>query len=366
MDQNHKHPLDIAQESRNIEKEQSRHREIAEKTSVIVRRLSENLPTHAIPRVLVRAAKELFHPSKVGYFALTKDSNEFILKDCSGCPLDFMSKVRFHANEGILREALQKRVVVTKNDCLFIAGDNSWGSSCESSAMEVDVIAPIYVNSANMGVLVLGGCDTGIENERQYVAMLSDLVAGAFQKALMNESLGVASLDYVTGLCNRRYFTQWFEDEIRRAKNYLLPLSIFLFDIDWFKEVNDTYGHTTGDMILKELGEVIRRYTRSSDLVARYGGDEFVVVMTSANKDQALIYADSIRETIASTKISVCEGANPIGVNISGGVSSFPVDGKSTADLIQVADEALYRAKREGRGRIFPARPLNVNGRSTA
>jgi diguanylate cyclase (GGDEF)-like protein len=347
--------LDLLQKMENIQTELSRKNEIVEKMPLIVRILSENLPKNAIPRVVVRAAKDLFHASKVGYFARSEDSDEFILLDRSGYPPDLMIKVKLHAEEKILGTAIQKRQIVSRDDLLISPGAKPAGSSFESHGIEIDIVAPIYVDSKNMGVLMLGGCGVDIGSERQYVAMLADLASVALQNAMKKDLLESASLDDLTGLYNRGYFTRWFETEIRRAKNYLLPLSIFLFDIDNFKVVNDTHGHNAGDMVLRKLGKIIRRHTRTSDLVARYGGEEFVVVMTSSGKEQALQYANSLRERIASTKISIPGIENSIGVTISGGVASYPIDGDSTSDLIHAADQALYGAKRKRRNEVFLA-----------
>ena len=339
--------------------------EIADKIPLIVRMLSADLPANAISRVIVRAAKELFNASKVGYFTSSSDSEMFTLKDCSGYPPEFLNKVKVHPDEGILGTALQKREVVSKHDPLASAGTSPGKSSFESSGIEVDIVAPIYVNMTNMGALVLGGCEVDIESERKYVAMLADLASGALQNAVKSDLLKAASLDDLTGLYNRRHFTEWFEVEIRRAKNYRIPLSLFLFDIDHFKSVNDTYGHNAGDMVLRKLGKVVRRHTRSSDFVARYGGEEFVSVMTAADKEQAFSYANILREIIALTKISIPDVETPISVTVSGGVSSFPVDGESTTDLIHAADQALYGAKRERRNEVFLARPACRSGRPT-
>lgn len=338
-----------------IQEELARKNRIAEKIPAIVRRLTQNLPRNAIPRIVVRAAKELFLPSTVGYFELSKDSCEFTLQDCSGYPPELMSKVRLPAGEGMLGTALRKRVIVFRDDPLVCAGTGPKGPSFESYGIAVDLAAPIDVNSINMGVLVLGGCGVDMAGGRKFVAMLADLAGSALQNAVNHELLESASLDDLTGLYNRRYFTRWFETELSRAKSYLLPLSLFLFDIDHFKAVNDTYGHNAGDMVLRKLGEDIRRHTRSSDLVVRYGGEEFVVVMPSSDKKQAFIYANGLRERIAATKISVPGVNPPIGVTISGGVASFPVDGESTADLIHAADHALYGAKRGRRNEVFLA-----------
>lgn len=341
----------------------TRKKEIAEKIPVIVRMLSANLPTSAIPRVIVRAAKDLFNATKVGYFALSNDPDMFTLKDCSGYPPELLSKIKVHADEGILGTALQRKEVVSRHDPLASAGTRPGKSSFESYGIEVDIVAPIYMNSTNLGVLVLAGCGIDIESERKYVTMLADLAGGALRNAMKNDLLKTASLDDLTGLYNRRYFMEWFEEEIRRAKNYMIPLSLFLFDIDHFKAVNDTYGHPAGDMVLQKLGKIIRRHTRSSDLVARYGGEEFVAVVTSADKEQAFHYANSLREIIAATKISIPDVEALISVTISGGVASFPADGKSTTDLIHVADQALYGAKREKRNEVFLGQPVGLDRR---
>lgn len=336
----------------------TRKKEIADKIPLIVRMLSENLSTHAIPRVIVRAAKELFNASKVGYFASTSDSEIFTLKDCSGYPAEFLNKLRIHADEGILGEALKKKEVVSRHDPHSSTGTRPGKSSFESCGIEVDIVAPIYVDTTNMGVLVLSGCRVDIESERKYVAMLADLASGALQNAVKSDQLKTASVDVLTGLYTRRFFTEWFETELRRANNYRVPLSLFLFDIDHFKAVNDTYGHAAGDLVLRKLGKVIRRHTRGSDLVARYGGEEFVSVMTSAEKEQAFRSAETLREIIAGTKISIPDVEPQISVTISGGVASFPSDGKSTTDLIHAADQALYGAKRKRRNEVVLAQPI--------
>jgi diguanylate cyclase (GGDEF)-like protein len=339
----------------NMQEDYSRQAEIIEKIPMIVRTLSENLPVDAIPRIIVRAAKELFHASKVGYFTRAMDSNEFVLLDRSGYPPDMMIKVKHHAEEIILGMAVQKRMIISRDDLLVYPGGDPEGSSFESQGIDIDIVAPTYVNSQNIGVLVLGGCGVDITSERKYVAMLADLASLSLQNAMKKDLLESASLDDLTGLYNRRYFTRWFETEMRRAKNYLLPLSLFMFDIDHFKAVNDTHGHNAGDLVLKKLGKVIRHHTRSSDLVARYGGEEFVVIMTSSGREQALVYANNLREKIAETKISVPGVEHPISVTISGAVASFPIDGDSPSDLIHAADHVLYGAKRKRRNEVFLA-----------
>ena len=353
---------DLSQSLKTNQEELARKKEIAEKIPEIVRRLTENLPESAIPPIVVRFSKEFFHASRVGYFVEQEGTDEYALLDGAGFPPDTMGRIRLSAEEGILGAAVRKKMLASRKD---VAPDGSGPgrTSFGHAGMELDFVAPITVNSIPRGVLVLGGCGVDIAYERQNVAMLADLFSAALQNAITGKLLeSSASLDDLTGLCSRRHFAVWFETEIRRARNYLTPLSLFLFDIDHFKKVNDTYGHHAGDLVLRNVAQVARKNTRSSDLVSRYGGEEFTVVMTSANRDQALSYAEMLRETIAATGTKIPGLDKPLRVTISGGVATFPADGETTTDLLKAADQALYRAKSEGRNKILPANPVGLDG----
>lgn len=353
---------DISQIFKTSQEELARKKEIAENIPIIVRNLSESLPESAIPPIVVRFSKKFFHALRVGYFVPQEETGEYTLLDGAGFPPDLMGRVRLPADGEILATAVRKKMVASRED-LASTGTRSGKTSLEHAGMEVDFVAPIIVNSITRGVLVLGGCGVDIADERQNVAVLADLFSTALQNAITGKLLeSSVTLDDLTGLCNRRYFAQWFETEIRRARNYMTPLSIFLFDIDHFKEVNDTYGHHAGDLVLRKLGEVVRRNTRSSDLVSRYGGEEFAVLMTSANREQALSYANKLRELIAATGTKIPGLDNPLRVTISGGVATFPADGETTTDLINTADQALYGAKRDGRNKILLANPVGLDG----
>ncbi|OIP36393.1 MAG: hypothetical protein AUK27_01905 [Deltaproteobacteria bacterium CG2_30_66_27] len=135
-----------------------------------------------------------------------------------------------------------------------------------------------------------------------------------------------------------------------------------MFDIDKFKDVNDSFGHSAGDVVLKKLAEIVQKNTRSSDLVGRYGGDEFMVLMASSTKDSVLNYVNHLREIVASTGIMVPLKNTPIRLTISGGLAMCPADGQSTTELLRAADSALYEAKRKGGNRILRAESLALDG----
>ena len=130
-------------------------------------------------------------------------------------------------------------------------------------------------------------------------------------------------------------------------------ISFFLFDIDNFKHYNDTNGHNAGDQLLIQMSQIIRESSRKNSTVARYGGEEFIVMLPGIAKEDALIYAERLRETIAQYPFQHRE-KQPLGfISVSGGIGSFPEDGESVNKVIQHADILLYQAKSEGKNRVL-------------
>lgn len=158
-----------------------------------------------------------------------------------------------------------------------------------------------------------------------------------------------AETDRLTGIYNRRYFERNLEHEVERARRYGTPLSLIIFDVDHFKELNDRLGHLAGDRVLVNLARECERNLRASDVFCRYGGEEFAIIAPETTGHAARLLAQRIRESVAAMRI---EGSKGI-VTISLGIAAWG-DGFSTGeDLIAAADKALYRAKNEGRNREF-------------
>ena len=173
----------------------------------------------------------------------------------------------------------------------------------------------------------------------------------------MNQKLAELSIrDELTGLYNHRFFQEKMTEEFIRAVRYHYPLSCLLIDIDYFKTVNDTYGHPAGDEILKELSWFFTSYLRRSDTIARYGGEEFVVLLPHLGYEEAYLLAERIRKKIMDHSFVVRSGMS-MKLSVSIGLSSYPEDSADRKEtLLFYADKALYRAKGSGRNKVYAYR----------
>jgi diguanylate cyclase (GGDEF)-like protein len=170
-------------------------------------------------------------------------------------------------------------------------------------------------------------------------------------EALQNKLKEQAIRDYLTGLYNRRYLQEHLENELRRAQRSSQPLSLVMMDLDHFKDCNDTYGHKAGDLVLKALAEMLTDRTRKQDIVCRYGGEEFLVVLPNTHLNVARERAEEWRGEFQNLVIEM--GDLEIKTTLSAGLACYPLDGDTIEKLLQVADEALYKAKQEGRNQVF-------------
>ncbi len=177
-----------------------------------------------------------------------------------------------------------------------------------------------------------------------------DSLDESFQRQMYESALR----DGLTKIFNKRYFQERLESEFSYAQRHRSPLSLLLFDLDHFKNINDTAGHLAGDHTLVTLAELVAKTMRQEDVLARYGGEEFVILCRGVDRAGAVVFAERIRKLVAAQSF-VYEG-RPLQVTISIGVASLPPDGmEGAAELVQAADEALYEAKRAGRNCVHQA-----------
>ncbi len=178
---------------------------------------------------------------------------------------------------------------------------------------------------------------------------------------LINKSLSVpvlqmeARVDPKTGLFNARHFGAALAEELTRAERFGRPLSLMMADLDLLRDINNNYGHLAGDAVLRGIAEVFRQELRHYDVPARFGGEEFSILLPETTPEQALEIAERIRRALAETEFEVETSNEPIRATVSIGIAGFPEDGKSANELVHQADLAVYRAKLQGRNRVLAA-----------
>jgi diguanylate cyclase (GGDEF)-like protein len=162
----------------------------------------------------------------------------------------------------------------------------------------------------------------------------------------------LAFRDGLTGLYNYRYFQELMDREVSRAVRYHLPLGLMLFDIDFFKKVNDTYGHPAGDVVLRNLATLVKSTMRNSDMTVRYGGEEFAVILPMTDLAGCKVFAERLRRRVEEMETVIDD--IPITITISIGLTTYEpsMQGIDKSQMMRVADSALYQAKHKGRNRL--------------
>ncbi len=162
----------------------------------------------------------------------------------------------------------------------------------------------------------------------------------------------LSSIDRMTGLFNRGHFDERLGAELNRAQRMQQPLSVVMLDVDRFKEFNDRFGHSAGDVGLRAIADRFRQMTRRSDVVARYGGEEFVFLLPDTSADTAFDKLEQIRAAVEALRIVLPKGQGDASLTVSAGIATFPADGTNAEELIDEADARLFRAKAGGRNRV--------------
>jgi diguanylate cyclase (GGDEF)-like protein len=188
---------------------------------------------------------------------------------------------------------------------------------------------------------------------------LASTVAGQVALSLANLKLRATLRDQsirdpLTGLYNRRFMQESLDRELQRAKRKKRPLAVVFLDLDHFKRFNDNFGHDAGDMVLRALADVFRNHFRGDDVICRYGGEEFAIILPESTAEDAGDRANDLRAAVKNL-ILRHQGETLERVTLSIGVSAFPEDGSTPEDLLKVADDYLYQAKSNGRDRVAVA-----------
>lgn len=237
----------------------------------------------------------------------------------------------------------------------------------ESIGIRSLLVIPVFFRDEIIGTLLLRASRSENPFTKREIRLCT-AIANASANVLYNAFLynkiekektvfeKLAVTDFLTGIYNIRYFYNRLEEEFSRAGRYNTPLSCIMVDIDYFKKINDTYGHRIGDIVLREFAQLVKGYTRKSDIFARYGGEEFIMLLPQTSSAGALHEAERIRKAVKENHFKALKGESEITVSI--GIASSPDEKiKTPDDLITLADNALFTAKNKGRDQvvIYPA-----------
>ena len=217
------------------------------------------------------------------------------------------------------------------------------------------IMVPLTYKEVPLGLLLIASSKVIADRLVESVELFSQSFVIALNNAITYRQLQkLAANDPLTGLYNRRFGLNRLSEEYSRAIRSQLPLGVLMFDIDHFKKVNDTYGHTVGDRVLVNIAKIATMAGRKGDFVIRYGGEEFIMILPGAGKEDLMFIGERLRHMVEESVVQV--GTNQIKVTISIGLVSYPEYGvESEYDLTEAADQALYNAKERGRNMVVYA-----------
>ena len=250
---------------------------------------------------------------------------------------------RFKPGEGIAGQVFETGKPVFLNKAREV---NAF-LHAETSFVDSIACIPMSVYGEALGVINLTNKQDAFgftDEDIELLQAVADQAAIAINKAQLWD---LAFTDSLTGLYDRRYFKVKIQEELQRARRYNRPFSIIMADVDKFKNVNDTFGHSEGDRTLKAIGAVLESQIRKVDVIARYGGDEFIMLFPEKGKQAVRQLSERLKEQVSREKF--VDGST---ISLSFGIASYPEDGSAMDELIERADQAMYNAKQRGRNRI--------------
>jgi diguanylate cyclase (GGDEF)-like protein len=217
------------------------------------------------------------------------------------------------------------------------------------------ILEPVLYKEVMLGLIILASAGHFTQNARDRLGLFTQSLALALHNDMLFDRLErLAALDPLTGVYNRRFGMTRLHEEFGHSLRMEAPLGVVMFDLDHFKQVDDVYGHLTGDRVLTRMAKAARGVMREGDILVRYGGEAFLVVLPGASRKDVLAIADRLRRKVEQS--SVANGEDVIKVTVSAGGVSYPEsDAASEMELVEWADKALYQAKESGRNCVVMA-----------
>jgi diguanylate cyclase (GGDEF)-like protein len=323
----------------------------------LIENLNHSLKLDSVIRVLSSTVYTLISNSTgLALFYLVDNQYQklnlvYSIKDDTG--LVVLSKEGDIFDQWVLRHSSQLIIENLKNDFRF--DSDSINLQDKRSVLSL-VSSPLISHNSLLGLLRLESKQSAFFNQDdlRFLSLVADLGAVALENSLLfQRTQDLAIHDDLTALYTRSYFLDRLRDEARRCQRLDQHLSLMMIDIDFFKQYNDKFGHIMGDLVLKKVGILLKdALAEFNPLLCRFGGEEFLVMLSGVNKKKSLIIAEELRRRIQLEKIVLRRQDTHITVSI--GVASLPLDTKDEDELVIKADKAMYKAKEKGRNQVCP------------
>ncbi|HSM94177.1 MAG TPA: sensor domain-containing diguanylate cyclase [Anaeromyxobacteraceae bacterium] len=324
----------------------------------IGRALTSTLDLPEVLRLVMARAQDLVKASRFSLLLIDDAASELRFEVASGPGSDRLASLRLPVGEGLAGWVARERQPVLVQDA---ARDPRFAPQYDAATGQVTgslIAVPLVSKGRALGVIeVVSG-----RGERELtpedlatVQALADHAAIAIENAQAFERIrDLTIVDEHTGLFNTRHLKRVLEAEVVRSERYGRPFSLVFIDLDHFKDVNDRHGHQAGSAALSEVGEVLRAGLREADVPTRYGGDEYVLLLPEADREQAVAVAERLRVAIAGHTFLADRGL-AVRLTASLGVATWPVDGRRADELLGRADAAMYHAKGASRDAVAHA-----------
>jgi diguanylate cyclase (GGDEF)-like protein len=318
--------------------------------------LTSSLELDEILTKIMKNAKEMTKAETWSVLLVDDETGELVLEKTEGKKRRDIQKFRLKVGEGIAGWVAQEGIPIVVPD---VSQDERFFGKLDKDIhfkTKSLMCVPIKTKEQVVGVLNMVNKTTGEPFTREDLDLLMRLVdqtAIAIERASLYQKMTeLAITDDLTKLFNTRYLNRTIEMEIQRSNRYQASVSLIFMDIDYFKQINDRYGHLVGSKVLVELGQLLIKSLRTVDTVARYGGDEFVIVLPQTSSDVAFQIAERIRKAVEQNVFLKKEGYS-LKITASFGLASYPGSAKSRDDLMRLADEAMYKVKRQTRNAVY-------------
>jgi diguanylate cyclase (GGDEF)-like protein len=317
--------------------------------------LTSCLEIHDILETIMKQVERLIKPKAWSLLLVDRNSGDLVFEIAVSKVADQLKGSSLRCGEGIAGWVAMHGQPLLIPD---VSKDDRFSEYVDRKLMFTTrsiVCVPMKIKEQVIGVIELINSFEDIdfdEGDISLVSAIADFAAIALDNARNYERISeLVITDDLTGLFNSRHFGELIDSELNRSKRYTEEISLIFLDLDRFKNVNDKYGHLVGSRMLSEFGKLISKHIRSSDMAARYGGDEFAIILPHTGKEQAVKMAENLLDIIKNTRFTSDEGER-INLTASFGVATYPTDAETRADLIKTSDIAMYAAKEAGRAGV--------------